>query len=527
MTRCRPHGALLLLPLLALLGAARGALNVSLTAPCLAAASSAAASCPGAVFAPAAIGACLGSAATLARQCGVTGLATTSDAAAPPACALCGSAPLRAACGSALEALLGDGALAPACRAPSDELALTLLREQGRVTCARQAAPGEVRRWGRMSMAGLTQCTSCGVIACPPGHWCPGGGAEPLICPAGSFCAGGAHREPCPAGSYCPERSSEPLRCRGIAHCPAGAFREVVWVPLFVCLALLVALVAARGAVRAALTRPGGGGGGAKQQPAPAADGGAPPAAAALPPVPRIGLVFESLRLVTRGNVRMDDVSGVVAAGRVTAIMGGSGAGKTTLANLLLGKETPDAGRVTARVAPALGAPPAAAFPPFAAPLRRVSNAVGLVPQVDVMHRELTVRQVVAHSAWTRLPGAWSAAAKAAHVTRVLGQMALTRVQAAVVGSESAPGISSGEVKRTNIAIELAAHPALLVLDEPTTGLDATAAFEAMRLLRRTCREDGRTVLCIIHQPREEILGACGRAVAWSRGGRVVSCLRG
>lgn len=403
---------------------------------------------------------------------------------------------------------------------PRAATASTIAGDQGSVTCRRSTqAP-----WfnvGRLSTRHLTQCMACGVVRCPAGHYCAAG-EEPAICPSGYYCPGGSVKFICPAGHYCPQRSSKPLGCRGIAHCPEGAFRENLWTPLFLCLAVLVALYYARAAAKAWMTGKLSVDGilaavaGRKLEQLRPKEGSEPPAvvvtprfspsaATSEPLVPRISMSFQGLRLVTRGNVRMDGVSGSIRAGRITAIMGGSGAGKTTLSNLLLGKETPTAGSVAVTVTP----PPTAAdaFQPFTSAVSCIRNTVGFVPQVDCMPRELTVRQVVEHSAFTRLPGSWSGEVKAAHIDRVLQSMGLTHVAHSVIGSESTPGISGGEIKRTNIAIELAANPALLFLDEPTTGLDATAAFRALELLQRTVRREGITVAAVIHQPREEILG--------------------
>jgi ABC-type cobalamin/Fe3+-siderophores transport system ATPase subunit len=472
-----------------------GAVNVTISAPCVAAAAAfaanATAGCPalgGVLGSPADTGACVAPSGSLAplAACRLPGTLFNASGsggdAAVPACPLCG--PQLPACQVALDALVaaalgsdatpGGGAVAAGCGGlPSDVLTLTLLREQSRLTCA--AAGGvapPTRLPGRMSLASLTQCSSCGVVACPPGLFCPGGTAPPEICPAGYYCPGGFAKVVCPAGSYCPDRSAEPTQCRSIASCPQGSTREVVWVPLLVCLLLLVGLAVGLRAARTALTTPRPVG-----KAAVAAPGTAAPAAASVGggSLPRIAVSFTDLRLTTRGNVRMDGVSGAVAPGRLTAIMGGSGAGKTTLSNLLLNKETPSGGSVTVAVAPPADDP--AAFAPYTTTVGALRGGVGFVPQVDVMDRRLTVRQLLTHAAFTRLPGAWSATRKAAHVDATLRHMGLTHVADAVVGdaggeggSSAVGGLSGGEVKATNIAIELAANPGLLVLDEPTTG---------------------------------------------------------
>ena len=440
------------------------------------------------------------------------------DGTPAPTCPLCGAVACVPAVAALVEAASpAGGALAGNCDA-ADALALVLLRDQGAVVC-RRSSGAPARAAGSLSLARLTQCSSCGVLACPRGHFCPGD-APPQICPAGFWCGGGAHKELCAAGSYCPERSDCALPCRGIASCPEGAYREVVWVPLFLFLLLCGGLQVGRAHARAALTQrtadvctcepAGGGGGGGSPEGAPGGGGGGgiPEGAP-----PRIGLVFRGLRLVTRGAVRMEGASGTIHAGRITAIMGGSGAGKTTLASLLLGKEAPTSGSVRADVRPPAGAR-AEAFAAFSAPLGALCGAVGFVPQADTMLRDLSVRQVLAHSAATRLPAAWPAARARARVERVLAAMGLAHCAQAVIGGEGARGLSGGEVKRTSIALELAAAPSLLLLDEPTTGLDAAGAYAAMQLLQRSARTEGTTVVCILHQPREAILGE------WGRGGR-------
>ena len=474
-------------------------------------------------------------------------LNSTSDARASGTCLLCG--PQLDGCVTALSSVISEalsGSLAAACGSlPSDLLTLTLLRDQGRITCRNAANPVATRQPGVMSLQYLTQCSGCGVIACPAGHYCAGGTSAPQICPQGYYCAGGAQKRLCPAGYYCPQRSSEPLKCRAIADCPEGSHRENVWVPFFVSMLLLVIIVYGLSAGQAVFTGKGSwltrkhGSTSAVDGPLKSKAGEAPSAPAA-PAVPRIGVRFADLRLVTRGNVRMDGVSGSIKAGRLTAIMGGSGAGKTTLSSLLLGKETPTAGSVTVEVHPPTtpsssasasastdgstggnSTTTAPAFEPFSTTMASIRNAVGVVPQVDVMNRELTVRQVVSHSGFTRLPGSWTAAQKRAHIESVLRQMELTHVVDCVIGNEAKPGISGGEIKRVNIALELAANPGLLVLDEPTTGLDATAAYKVIELLQETARR-GITVVCVIHQPRQEILELVDDLILLGRGGRSI-----
>jgi hypothetical protein len=126
----------------------------------------------------------------LSSTCGVpaSALSYSDDAGpAPPSCSLC---PQLGACTSVLDslvtaALTPGGALIAACGDSVDVLTLTLLRDQSQATCnAAAVAEYGSRASGYMSMAALTQCTSCGVMPCAPGMFCPGGEAPPP-CPEG------------------------------------------------------------------------------------------------------------------------------------------------------------------------------------------------------------------------------------------------------------------------------------------------------------------------------------------------------
>jgi ABC-type multidrug transport system ATPase subunit len=284
-----------------------------------------------------------------------------------------------------------------------------------------------------------------------------------------------------------------------------------------------------------------------------------------------VRFAFSDLVLETKGITRLAALSGHILPGRVTAILGGSGAGKTTFVNALLGKEAASGGSVTVAAVPlsssedagvADGAGEAfahsnplysaAASPDIhAASAARISDnsnagggsatpgsvlaaaevvlsmgelrrALGFVPQVDVLIRELSLRENVLHSALTRLPYSVSRAEAAERADEVLDGLGLTHVADSLVGDESARGVSGGERKRLSIAVELVADPLVLFLDEPTTGLDSTSALSAMKALRRLARNRGITCVCIVHQPRHEILEAFDDLVLLGRGGRPI-----
>uniref|UniRef100_A0A3B5R2T6 ABC-type xenobiotic transporter n=1 Tax=Xiphophorus maculatus TaxID=8083 RepID=A0A3B5R2T6_XIPMA len=128
----------------------------------------------------------------------------------------------------------------------------------------------------------------------------------------------------------------------------------------------------------------------------------------------------------------------------------------------------------------------------------------GYVVQEDVVMGTLTVRQNLSFSAALRLPASVPQREKEARVDHLLRELCLTKVADAKVGSQLTRGISGGERKRTSIGMELIIDPAVLFLDEPTTGLDASTANSVLLLLKRMASH-GRTIIMSIHQPRYSI----------------------
>jgi ABC-type multidrug transport system ATPase subunit len=135
------------------------------------------------------------------------------------------------------------------------------------------------------------------------------------------------------------------------------------------------------------------------------------------------------------------------------------------------------------------------------------------------MLREMTVREVIAYSAKIRLPSSWTSAEVNDFVTIILQSLGLLHVQHSFIGSEAdSRGISGGQRKRVNIAIELAAAPLALFLDEPTSGLDSTGALGVVDVMKRICAI-GVTVIAVLHQPRIEIFQAFDEVLLLVPGG--------
>jgi ABC-type multidrug transport system ATPase subunit len=129
-----------------------------------------------------------------------------------------------------------------------------------------------------------------------------------------------------------------------------------------------------------------------------------------------------------------------------------------------------------------------------------------------------TVREALEFSSEMRLPADVSHALRAAFVDEAMELLELTQVADAKVGLPGSPdGLAPGERKRLTIGVELAANPAILFLDEPTTGLDARAAAVVVRVLRNVAAS-GRTVVATIHQPNPETVASLDDLLVLARG---------
>ncbi|KAL2016210.1 hypothetical protein VTK56DRAFT_4067 [Thermocarpiscus australiensis] len=206
------------------------------------------------------------------------------------------------------------------------------------------------------------------------------------------------------------------------------------------------------------------------------------------------GLSFghSQLTFQPKGATRpiLQNMTGVIRSGALTAVMGGSGAGKSTFINVLMGKAAYTSGTVVVNGRPGK--------------LARCKKLIGYVSQDDIVLPELTVYESILHSARIRLPRTLKDADVLAHVDAVIDCLELTHVKDSMVGSVGKPIISGGQRKRVSIGMELAAAPMAIFLDEPTSGLDATAANSIMRTLKALARL-GISVIVTIHQPRKEI----------------------
>eukprot|EP00158_Paraphelidium_tribonemae_P006147 Partr_v1_DN27702_c0_g1_i1_m67543 putative ATP-binding cassette, subfamily G (WHITE), member 2 len=187
----------------------------------------------------------------------------------------------------------------------------------------------------------------------------------------------------------------------------------------------------------------------------------------------------------------LDEISGLVRPGELFAVMGPSGGGKTTLLDILSGRVGKFSGKISINGRPM--------------PQDDFRKIAGYVPQDDVVMGTLTVFENLLFSADLRLPKFMSKQDKIARVHETIKLLGLEAVTDSKVGTQLIRGISGGERKRLSIGMELITAPAVLFLDEPTTGLDSTTAISVMRTLKSLVADGQRCIICSIHQPRFKI----------------------
>jgi ABC-type multidrug transport system ATPase subunit len=212
---------------------------------------------------------------------------------------------------------------------------------------------------------------------------------------------------------------------------------------------------------------------------------------------PRV--LADQVSRTVRGRTLVDGVSLSVEAGEMVALIGGSGAGKTSLLETLIGLHAPSSGSVTVDGVD------------VARDRREVD--VGLVPQDDIIHVDLPLRSTLRYAARLRLPRTVSNTELDQVVDRVLSDLELADRADVVVRN-----LSGGQRKRASIAVELLTRPAVLALDEPTSGLDPATSREVLAVLRRIA-DAGTTVLLTTHAP-DDVL-SCDRVVVLAPGGRL------
>ncbi|CAG8676468.1 9270_t:CDS:10 [Dentiscutata erythropus] len=365
---------------------------------------------------------------------------------------------------------------------------------------------------------------------CSPGFFCPENSAQPVYCCEGYYCSENAKNIfLCPEGSFCTAGTTDPISCNFLANCPPGSikpnkFMVSVLVLIFIIVIFIffhykkltdnsdkVKYYESLRRLDLVLEIDNGGtprrntyvrdprrfleknryflwalrNGREEIQPRKSLARGARTF--------DIDIEFENLTLeLPNGNLALKGVSGEFRHGRTCAVMGPSGSGKSTLLSLLTGKIAKKSGVVKKN--DTVGS------------LKKYKKLIGFVPQEDIMLRELTVREILVHSALMRLPSNMALEDKRLKVMEVISFLKLDGVMDCKIGNEEQRGISGGERKRVNIGMELVAEPSVLFLDEPTSGLDSNMSLEICSMLKYIAEKQNITVVAVIHSPSQQVL---------------------
>jgi ABC transport system ATP-binding/permease protein len=213
------------------------------------------------------------------------------------------------------------------------------------------------------------------------------------------------------------------------------------------------------------------------------------------------GLEVRDASFTLPGGVTLLDRASLTARpGSLTAVIGPSGSGKSTLLKVLVGLWQPSGGSVTFD---------GRNLHTDYASLR---SRIGMVPQDDVLHRGLTVAEALDFGAQLRMPPDTGEHDRQQVISRVLDELEMTEQAGTRIDK-----LSGGQRKRVSVAMELLTEPSLLLLDEPTTGLDPALDRQVMTMLRRLA-DAGRVIVVVTHSLG--FLDDCDQVLLLAPGGR-------
>ena len=213
-------------------------------------------------------------------------------------------------------------------------------------------------------------------------------------------------------------------------------------------------------------------------------------------------------KFVGRGQKKkqiLQDVNCEIQGNEFVAIIGGSGAGKTTFMNAISGFEPDFEGKVFCN-----GINLVEQF-------QNLKNIIGFVPQQDIIYENLTLKRMLYYTAKLKMPEDTLAVEIEERIHEVLKMVDLEAHQETYIRK-----LSGGQKKRASIAVELLADPKLFFLDEPTSGLDPGTEKNLMLTLRRLSKEQNKTIIMVTHTTQN--LHLCDKVIFMGSGGRLCFC---
>jgi ABC transport system ATP-binding/permease protein len=201
------------------------------------------------------------------------------------------------------------------------------------------------------------------------------------------------------------------------------------------------------------------------------------------------------------GKVLLDHVSFPLGERCLLGVIGPSGAGKSTLLGALTGIRPATEGSVLYDSRDL--------YTHYA----ELRHRIGLVPQENILHTQLSARRALGYAAELRFPRDTSKAERRRRIDEVLSELSLS-----AHADTRTDRLSGGQQKRVNVALELLTKPSLLFLDEPTSGLDPGLDKSVMEMMSELAH-DGRTVIVVTHSVAN--LNLCDRLLVLVPGGKV------
>ncbi|KNE55335.1 hypothetical protein AMAG_01237 [Allomyces macrogynus ATCC 38327] len=347
---------------------------------------------------------------------------------------------------------------------------------------------------------------------CPSGFFCPDNTTQPLYCPARFVCSNDTKDiKVCKIGQFCPMGTVNAYNCSFFASCPQGTDKPTRFgifgfvIALAVIMAYCFYIKKLFDAKRKSLRDL------SMKRLLVMGDAGSVAVVSKDDEHSNrpFDIEFTNLtRRLSNGVYIMQGVTGQLNSSRLCAIMGVSGAGKSTFISLLMNPKLRTKGEVC------IGG--------RKEELSKYAKLVGFVPQEDIMLRELTVDDILTHSARMRLPAGTSKDDVTNKVNSVVSFLQLSHVSGSAIGDEARRGISGGQRKRVNIGMELVAEPKVLFLDEPTSGLDSSTSLEVCTMLRDIAEKQHLTIAAVIHSPSPATFAQFHDLMLLGKGGRLV-----
>jgi ABC-type multidrug transport system ATPase subunit len=391
------------------------------------------------------------------------------------------------------------------------------------------------------------------IAASLDGNYCPFNSVSPWgLCPARYYCPNATVAIECPSSYYCPAMSEEPSACPILSHCPAGsAAPSTSWLALIGIVAVCLVVYGLSFLIIWCNRTP--------DEPDEGEEQSAKYNDKIVKTICRLVLpeykardisdvfkmgslshVSDPLKTCIKGltvnfkqRTILHKVDITIPKGTLNAIFGPSGSGKTTLIKSMLGKLaynlnvdgevsylkcTSKEKIVVYTSGRSILGKARDFFETSRARKKVIKEKVGYVPQDNVVYQNLTVFENILFSVKLRNKAAGNRKELTDQILNLLG---LFSVRNTVVGSPEKGGISGGECRRVSIGLELAGSPLCLILDEPTTGLDAVSADRVLKCLN-FLTESGMTIIASIHQPKSSIYHLFDMIHVLMKGGFVV-----